>query len=330
MVYWASSTYNDGRDDDLHLRSQYGTFQGVALAPVATALGTGAPAWLVSPGNPVLFTTTSKLIDRGAPADSFAAEPLPNGGAINIGAYGGTSQASISPAEYVTVTNPDGAEVWPQGQTFAIRWRNQQPGPSPVTFTLELLKGGVSVQTITSNAPDTGSFSWTVPPGTVVGDDYRIRVTRNDNPAIQDISDNNFSIRLPISVYYVNDGTVAAGDFTTTPGNDANSGLSPDAPKGSISAVLAAYSLKPGDTILVDSGTYTLSTALILNAAASGITIRGFHDPADATRVTVLDRANTQFNAIELVNADDVTLDRLTIRNANYGCLRMRLRIAIA
>ncbi len=58
---------------------------------------------------------------------------------------------------------------------------------------------------------------------------------------------------------------------------------------------------------------------MILNAAASGITIRGFHDPADATRVTVLDRANTQFNAIELVNADDVTLDRLTIRNANYG-----------
>ncbi len=188
-----------------------------------------------------------------------------------------------------------------------------------MTFTLELLKGGVSVQTITSNAPDTGSFSWTVPPGTVVGDDYRIRVTRNDNQAIQDISDNNFSIRLPISVYYVNDGAVAAGDFTTTIGNDASSGLSPDAPKGSISAVLAAYSLKPGDTILVDAGTYTLSTALILNAAASGITIRGFHDPADPTRVTVLDRANTQFNAIELVNADDVTLDRLTIRNANYG-----------
>ncbi len=76
-----------------------------------------------------------------------------------------------------------------------------------MTFTLELLKGGVSVQTISSNAPDNGSFSWTVPPGTVVGDDYRIRVTRNDNPAIQDTSDNNFSIRLPISVYYVNDGT---------------------------------------------------------------------------------------------------------------------------
>ena len=313
-----SSTTNDGRDDDMHLRSQFGTFQGISFAPVASATGTGTPAFLTSSGNPVAFAITSKLVDRGAPTDSFAAEPTPNGGAINIGAYGGTNQASLSPAEYVTVTNPDGAEIWPLGQSVSIRWRNQQPSES-VTFKIDLIKGSTSVLTIADSAPNTGLFDWTVPANTVIGDDYRIQVTRNDNAAIQDISDNFFSIRTPVSVYYVNDGTVVAGDYSTATGNLSNSGQSPSSPLDSIGSVLTRYVLKAGDTILVDAGTYTLSTALVLNAAASGITIRGFADPSNPARATILDRANTNFNAIELVNADDVTLDRLTIRNANNG-----------
>ncbi len=109
-----STPTNDGRDDDFHLKSQYGSFHGIAFAPVVTGNGLGAPVMLTSPGNPVADATTSALIDRGDPADSFAAEPTPNGSYINIGAYGGTTQASISPAEYVTVTNPDGGEVWPK------------------------------------------------------------------------------------------------------------------------------------------------------------------------------------------------------------------------
>ncbi len=58
--------------------------------------------------------------------DVYAAEPSPNGSYINIGAYGGTTQASISPAEYVLVTNPDGGEIWPHQQSFPIRWRTQK------------------------------------------------------------------------------------------------------------------------------------------------------------------------------------------------------------
>ncbi len=55
---------NDGRDDDLHLRSQYGTFQGVAGAS-GNCLGYGCSGLVDLTGNPVVFTTTSKLIDRG-------------------------------------------------------------------------------------------------------------------------------------------------------------------------------------------------------------------------------------------------------------------------
>ncbi len=38
----------------------------------------------------------SPCIDAGDPGSEFALEPEPNGGRINMGAYGGTPQASLS------------------------------------------------------------------------------------------------------------------------------------------------------------------------------------------------------------------------------------------
>jgi hypothetical protein len=39
---------------------------------------------------------TSPVIDAGDPANSVGVEPFPNGGRINMGAYGGTAEASKS------------------------------------------------------------------------------------------------------------------------------------------------------------------------------------------------------------------------------------------
>jgi len=41
--------------------------------------------------------TVQMCIDAGDPASAIGLEPEPNGGIINIGAYGGTTQASKSP-----------------------------------------------------------------------------------------------------------------------------------------------------------------------------------------------------------------------------------------
>ncbi len=45
----------------------------------------------------VLDEMTSPCIDEGDPSDDVGFEPNPNGGRINIGAYGGTAEASKSP-----------------------------------------------------------------------------------------------------------------------------------------------------------------------------------------------------------------------------------------
>lgn len=64
-------------------------------------------SWTVAAGN-------SPLIDRGDPTAVFSLEPEPNGGRINMGAYGGTAAASQTAAIEVvppSLANP-GAEAW--------------------------------------------------------------------------------------------------------------------------------------------------------------------------------------------------------------------------
>jgi subtilisin family serine protease len=81
--YWdPNGTPADANDDfwiggDYHLRSQAGRWDPFA------------ESWL-------LDDMTSVCIDKGDPASDVGPEPHPNGGRINIGAYGGTEQASKS------------------------------------------------------------------------------------------------------------------------------------------------------------------------------------------------------------------------------------------
>jgi hypothetical protein len=64
-------------DGDYHLQSQAGRWDAQARKQVA---------------DPV----TSPCIDAGDPATDVGAEPSPNGGRVNLGAYGGTIEASMS------------------------------------------------------------------------------------------------------------------------------------------------------------------------------------------------------------------------------------------
>jgi len=105
---------SDGRDDDFHLTSLCGSYHGGALAPVLND-ATGLPTFLA--GNWMVDTAQSPGIDRGSSADGFALEPSPNGHYVNLGAYGNTPQASLSPEQYITILRPNGGDAWPADQT---------------------------------------------------------------------------------------------------------------------------------------------------------------------------------------------------------------------
>ena len=230
----------------------------------------------------------------------------------------------MSPSQYVIVTSPAGGEVWPEGQTFNIEWRSQDSNtPNDVTVDIALLQVGdpTPVLQVASQVSNDGVYQWTVPTTLAPGNDYLIQVTREDGSGLSAVSSQPFSITLPIHTYYVNSGTVFAGGYATTPGNDANDGLTPATPKASIAAILDNYQLNPGDTILVDAGTYNLSSNIVLDAADSGIVIEGYSNPNDPTQVTILDRGNTNQGqyVFDLQGATDVTLENLEITGGYDG-----------
>jgi len=79
------------------------------------------------------------------------------------------------------------------------------------------------------------------------------------------------------TAYYVNDAATANDNWCTAAGDDANDGLTPGTPKATVQAVLSAYTLGPGDTVRIDTGTYDL---------VSGIGISPPHGGSAAAPVT--------------------------------------------
>ena len=314
-----SNATNDGRDDDFHVKSLYDSFHSGSFAPVATASGTGAPALLS--GTWITDAVQSPAIDSGNPSDAFVNEPAPNGNAINIGAYGNTEHASKSPAAYLIVRGPDGGETWVKGQQGFIRWSVNDLNAPGVTYSIDLMQQGnpTPVFNIAPAAPGTGFYAWTIPNSIVAATDYLVRVTRNDASGLVDSSNAVFAIAEPTSVFYVNDGVVEAGDWTTAVGNDSNDGLTPVTPKATIQGVLAAYDLNLGNRIRIDAGNYTLATNIVIGAQDSGVILEGFHDIAFPTRKTVINRNSISNRAIELQDADDVRIEYLEITGAGTG-----------
>jgi len=108
---------------DYHLKSVLGRWD-----PKANG---GAGGWVID-------SVHSPCLDTGDPVDSWANEPVPNGGRINMGAYGNTPQASRSAARFLTVRSSGVAGVSIDGD---------KPG------TTEYLAGCDDQQVVTLIAP---------------------------------------------------------------------------------------------------------------------------------------------------------------------------------
>ncbi|MCA9228253.1 MAG: right-handed parallel beta-helix repeat-containing protein, partial [Planctomycetales bacterium] len=170
----------DGSDDDFHIQSVSGSSHGGSFAPVLSATS-GLPIFLM--GSYTSDAATSPALDRGDGNSPFANETAPNGGFVNLGAFGKSEQSSKSPASYVTLLSPNGGETWPIERNVTIRWRSHDAFG---TVDLELVQDPAgSAEVVASIAADTandGAFSWTVPNSISPGE-YAVRITRGDATA---------------------------------------------------------------------------------------------------------------------------------------------------
>lgn len=88
----------------------------------------------------------------------------------------------------LAVTSPNGGEKWRAGSSQDITW--SQNGLSG-DVTIELYKNGQKTVDVGTAAASAGTFEWSIPSGTTVGTDYKVRVYQG---SVEDFSNANFQI----------------------------------------------------------------------------------------------------------------------------------------
>lgn len=158
----------NGWDDNFHLASTAGSYTGLPF----TAPGGGSFA---------ANGSDSVCVDAGNPSMSIGAESSPHGGRINLGAFGGTADASRSEGVRVAVLDSvDGGEVLRGSKR--ITWHTRGPWTTGDTVLLEYSPdGGLNWYTIPGAdavAFEQGWFDWSMAALTP-GTNYLIRLSRN-------------------------------------------------------------------------------------------------------------------------------------------------------
>ena len=103
---------------------------------------------------------------------------------------GATTPASI------TVTSPNGGEIWKRGNAYPINWSyTGSPGSS---VSIVLFDGDTQVFTIASSTSTgsggLGSYTWDIPSNKPLSNEYKVRVQSTSQSTVKDLSNNHFSI----------------------------------------------------------------------------------------------------------------------------------------
>jgi hypothetical protein len=90
-------------------------------------------------------------------------------------------------SQTIAISQPNGTSVWKKGETHMIQWTSQNAGAN-VRIVLRVPNQSEPVLVISDPAPNSGSFSWTIP-NTVAAGSYVIRVRSKTNNQATDDSD---------------------------------------------------------------------------------------------------------------------------------------------
>jgi hypothetical protein len=90
----------------------------------------------------------------------------------------------------ITVVSPNGGEDWEIGSSYSIEWASTNIDEN---VTIALYASGSYYSTISSSAPNNGSFTWMIPNTVAEGESYTISIS-NLAGDVQDFSDNDFII----------------------------------------------------------------------------------------------------------------------------------------
>ncbi len=104
---------------------------------------------------------------------------------------------AIGTQHKVTLTSPNGGEIWKRNTDKTIRWvYNATPMPC-ANVKLDLMKGGVLNRAINASTPvgakGSGTYTWRIPLAAPAGTNYQVRITCG---AMTDLSNDYFTISV--------------------------------------------------------------------------------------------------------------------------------------
>ena len=153
------------------------------------------------------------------------------------------------------------------------------------------------------------------------GTNYLVRVSWSFDGSASSVSASPVEIDAAGNrTFYVNDDDTNDDVYCTAIGDDANDGLAPSTPKATLQSVLDNYSLRGGDTVKIDTGTYPLSGTII-------VTTNHFGLPGNPIRIvgstnssgSVLARNDTSNDALYLLGCQYIHFENLKVTGAQYG-----------
>ena len=144
----ADPLFADAKKLDFHLKSAFGR-------------------WDTVDANWVTDAVTSPCIDAGDPNSLVAVEPFPNGGIINMGAYGNTPEASKSPSGPTSGTRrfeflADRSTVVQTGGIAGVHWTYRLEGQ--FGLTIDFQTGTASLSNVNAVATNNGPPPRTLDP----------------------------------------------------------------------------------------------------------------------------------------------------------------------
>jgi len=253
----------NGWDDQFHIQSTAGSHTGLPFtASSQVSFATNA--------------ATSVCMDAGHPSSGYAHELAPDGGRINIGAFGNTADASLSPtATVIDVYSPQTDDVL-RG-VRRIKWVTRGPWEAGDLVRLAWTMDGTNYTFLVDVPFETGFFDWDTS-GMLPFPHYSLRALKVDETNVQDVVADFEIIYVIPDIFYVNDTNTVDDVYCTAPGSISNTGVSAFSPKASIKQILMDFPLIPGDEVRVDTGRYmTQSTVDFVDSgsAAQSIRLRG-------------------------------------------------------
>lgn len=290
-----SPLFANPADGDYHLRTQ-------------------APGGRYDPTSGVWVSDamTSPLIDAGS--GSYTNEPMPNGAMRNIGLFGHTGLASLTPTNgrFTAISYSDGGRI---SGTVTVYWVAAGAVTDDLASVDYSYDGGRTWTNLaTGQVASSGAYVWdtTLVPSTPIAV-WRIRSESETN--VWDISDSPFAVANDSLSFYVNDASVTGDVYTTAFGSETNSGALPGEPLLQLSQILTRYDLEAGDTIYIDTGFYEPTNNLQI----------GQLDAGNATlRMRIRGSTNRVVNGtvwadrgFELSDANGVEIEWLTFSNVS-------------